>query len=142
MVVKVISIMQLYFEHYYSSSHRWLANKLLNQSNFRKAYIVLKKFHFFLQLVKIYFSLLMDLTNFFTNWFYCCLQTSGDANSTTSTLTLAPQVNDSGKQLSCRANNPHVPNSELETSWILNVHCESHFSVHVNELFLKTALTI
>ncbi|CAG2054032.1 unnamed protein product [Timema podura] len=48
--------------------------------------------------------------------------TSPDGNVTTSTLTLAPQVDDSGKSLTCRANNPHITGSALEDTWGLSVH--------------------
>ncbi|XP_069683132.1 neural cell adhesion molecule 2-like [Periplaneta americana] len=48
--------------------------------------------------------------------------TSPDGNVTTSTLTFSPQVDDSGKALTCRAENKHISGSAQEDTWTLNVH--------------------
>ena len=55
---------------------------------------------------------------------FLCLQTSQDLNSTISTLIFTPAVEDSGLVLSCRAENPRLPNSVLVDSWTLDIHRE------------------
>src|SRR5271170_5158522 len=54
-----------------------------------------------------------------------CLQTSADGNLTTSILTYTPTIEDSGKLLSCRAENPLIHGSSLQDGWKMNIHCES-----------------
>ncbi|XP_018322838.1 titin isoform X2 [Agrilus planipennis] len=43
-------------------------------------------------------------------------------NQTMSILTLVPTIEDDGKYLTCRAENPSIPDSALENKWRLNVH--------------------
>lgn len=52
-------------------------------------------------------------------------QTSNDGNTTTSTLSFTAKKEDSGKNLTCRAENPTVSSEILETTWTLHVHCKS-----------------
>ncbi|XP_068082823.1 nephrin-like [Anabrus simplex] len=47
--------------------------------------------------------------------------TSSDGNVTTSTLTFIPSVDDLGKDLTCRANNTHIPGSARQDTWTLNI---------------------
>lgn len=49
---------------------------------------------------------------------------STDGNLTLSTLSLVPDVVDSGKHITCRADNPALEGSALEDSTKLVVHCE------------------
>lgn len=49
---------------------------------------------------------------------------SDGGNLTVSTLHLVPTPNDDGKILSCRAENPAVPNSAIEDEWTIRVHCK------------------
>ncbi len=51
-------------------------------------------------------------------------QTSKDGNTTTSTLSLIPKKEDSGKYLSCRAENSIIPSKVLEDGWELQIQCE------------------
>lgn len=43
-------------------------------------------------------------------------------NQSTSVLTFVPVIEDDGKYLTCRAENPSIPDSALEDKWRLNVH--------------------
>jgi hypothetical protein len=49
---------------------------------------------------------------------------------TTSTLTFSPQVDDSGKSLTCRAENKQISGSAQEDTWTLNVHCKYQQRIH------------
>ena len=52
------------------------------------------------------------------------LQTSPDGNVTLSIINYVPSVRDAGKYMSCRAENPELPDSSLEDGWKLEIHCE------------------
>lgn len=41
-----------------------------------------------------------------------------------SIMSFTPTVEDEGKYLTCRAENPSIENSALEDKWRLDVHCE------------------
>ncbi|KAF2902250.1 hypothetical protein ILUMI_03935, partial [Ignelater luminosus] len=43
-------------------------------------------------------------------------------NQSLSILTFVPVIDDDGKYLTCRAENPSIPDSALEDKWRLNVH--------------------
>ncbi|XP_067133867.1 protein turtle homolog A-like isoform X1 [Centruroides vittatus] len=45
-----------------------------------------------------------------------------DGSKSTSILTFTPTLEDNGKYLSCRAENPHIPGSATEDGWTLEVH--------------------
>jgi hypothetical protein len=46
-----------------------------------------------------------------------------------SVLTFIPVVDDDGKYLTCRSENPFIPDSAIEDKWRLVVHCKSLFRV-------------
>lgn len=45
-------------------------------------------------------------------------------NQSLSILTFVPVIEDDGKYLTCRAENPSIPDSALEDKWRLNVYCK------------------
>lgn len=49
---------------------------------------------------------------------------SDDKNITTSILKITPTEDDNGKHLVCRADNPSVPESTKESSWMMDIHCK------------------
>ena len=51
-------------------------------------------------------------------------QTSSDNNVTTSTISLLASPEDAGKKIRCKADVPNLPNSGVETSQTLNIHCK------------------
>ena len=51
-------------------------------------------------------------------------QTSPDGNVTLSILNYVPNIRDAGKYMSCRAENPELPDATLEDGWKLEIHCK------------------
>lgn len=45
-------------------------------------------------------------------------------NQSLSVLTYTPAIDDDGKYLTCRAENPHIEYSAIEDKWSLIVHCK------------------
>lgn len=56
-----------------------------------------------------------------------CPQVADGINSTTSTLTLRPDVDDDGKELACRAENLKFPGGILEDRRYIRVACTYNF---------------
>ncbi|XP_074598664.1 protein turtle homolog A-like [Brevipalpus obovatus] len=54
-----------------------------------------------------------------------------DGNVTTSILTFKPTADDTGKHITCRAENPLIPESVLEDSWKLTVHYVPQLSLRL-----------
>lgn len=52
-------------------------------------------------------------------------QFSETGNQSLSVLTFIPVVDDDGKYLTCRSENPFIPDSAIEDKWRLVVHCKS-----------------
>ena len=48
---------------------------------------------------------------------------------TLSILNYTPGVRDGGKYMSCRAENPELPDSTLEDGWKLEIHCKLAFDI-------------
>jgi hypothetical protein len=51
------------------------------------------------------------------------LQYSESNNQSLSVLTFIPTIDDDGKYLTCKAENPFIPESGIEDKWRLVVHC-------------------
>jgi len=52
------------------------------------------------------------------------LQISSDGNVTNSTVTFVPSLEDAGKTLTCRAENPSIPGSQIEDGFKMDIHCK------------------
>lgn len=69
---------------------------------------------------------------------YFYFQFAEQNNQSLSILTFVPVIEDDGKYLTCRAENPSIPDSALEDKWRLNVYCKYkskifllvHFLIH------------
>ena len=59
-----------------------------------------------------------------SNFSFSFLQPSEGGNITSSTLRFQPKVEDMGKVLRCRAENPVMPASQIEDTWTLDVNCK------------------
>lgn len=53
-------------------------------------------------------------------------------NITGSVLSYHPKIEDQGKFLSCRAENPQIPDSGVEKGFTLNLHRKSPFQLFYN----------
>jgi hypothetical protein len=70
--------------------------------------------------------------------FLLFLQFSETGNQTLSVLTFIPVVDDDGKYLTCRAENPFIPDSAIEDKWRLVVHCKlPFFSYNLHPLLAR-----
>lgn len=59
----------------------------------------------------------------------CLFQFSESGNQSSSVLTFSPTMEDDGKYLACRAENPFVPDSSIEDKWQMVVHRECRVQV-------------
>lgn len=50
-----------------------------------------------------------------------------DLNTTRSEMSFVPTIEDDGKTITCRAENPKVTGQFVETHWKLNVVCKYYF---------------
>lgn len=73
----------------------------------------------------------------FNSCFIFAFQFSEQNNQSLSILTFAPVIDDDGKYLTCRAENPSIPDSALEDKWRLNVHCKLYLSCLRTILYSK-----
>lgn len=62
-------------------------------------------------------------------------QFSESGNQSLSVLTFIPTVDDDGKYLTCRSENPFIPDSAIEDKWRLVVHCKFAHSHHNSHYF-------
>lgn len=63
-------------------------------------------------------------------------QFSESGNQSLSVLTFIPTVDDDGKYLTCRSENPFIPDSAIEDKWRLVVHCKFAHSHHNSHFLL------
>lgn len=71
---------------------------------------------------------------------FIILQTSSDGNTTTSTLSFIASKEDTGKYLSCRAENPVVNADGLEDGWRLEIQCKYFYTFiyfHIYKMYIK-----
>ena len=68
-------------------------------------------------------------------------QTSPDGNVTLSIINYVPSVRDAGKYMSCRAENPEIPDSSLEDGWKLEIHCECRKNMGYVQIVKKTGIS-
>ncbi|XP_033228472.1 neural cell adhesion molecule 2-like [Belonocnema kinseyi] len=54
-------------------------------------------------------------------------------NHTLSVLNFVPSIDDDGKYLTCRAENPVIPDSAMEDKWLLDVHYEPVVTLRMGE---------
>lgn len=57
-------------------------------------------------------------------------------------LSFTPTVEDDGKLLTCRSENPFIPESSIEDKWRLVVHCECYLDSWLTNRTFKTILII
>lgn len=60
----------------------------------------------------------------YPKFYASCFKPSDGGNITSSTLRFRPKVEDMGKLLRCRAENPVMPASQIEDTWTLDINCE------------------
>lgn len=66
-------------------------------------------------------------------FFSCYIQfMENPDNQSLSVLTFTPTIDDDGKYLTCRAENPKIENSIIEDRWLLVVHCKYCISKSFN----------
>ncbi|XP_076366981.1 neural cell adhesion molecule 2-like [Tachypleus tridentatus] len=58
-------------------------------------------------------------------------RTTKNGNITISTLSFKPSMDDAGKYISCRAENPAIPESALENGWKLSVYHKPHLTLRL-----------
>ncbi|GIY06294.1 hemicentin-2 [Caerostris darwini] len=59
--------------------------------------------------------------------------TSREENLTSSSLVFNPSKHDNQRNLSCRGDNPQLPDSVLEDTWVLDVHFPPELEVKINK---------
>lgn len=57
-------------------------------------------------------------------------QQTEDEGQTLSVLKFIPSIEDDGKYLTCRAENPSIADSTIEDKWLLNVECKLHLCIY------------
>lgn len=62
------------------------------------------------------------------------LKFSEESGQSLSVLTFVPVIDDDGKYLTCRAENPYITDSALEDRWLLNVQCKCCWNISQNAL--------
>jgi len=67
-----------------------------------------------------------------TNIAIWLLQVSQDGNTTSSSLTFQPTLLHHNKIITCKAENPKVPNGVAEDTWKLNVFCKYASSLRIH----------
>lgn len=95
-----------------------------------KIFLLLKKNRIFFQLMKIMLRNTINNNTIIQSWkiiiiYILCeieFQYGLKNNQTLSVLNFVPSINDDGKYLTCRAENPVIPDSAIEDKWFLDVH--------------------
>lgn len=69
-------------------------------------------------------------------------QFSETGNQSLSVLTFTPTVDDDGKYLTCRAENPFIADSALEDKWRLVVHCKCFVIWYIMYVSIEIGYTL
>lgn len=90
-------------------------------------------FLLFLKILMIKNSYMVIAVKNVNGFLFCEFQYELKNNHTLSVLNFVPTINDDGKYLTCRAENPVIPDSAMEDKWLLDVHYQPVVTLRMGE---------